>query len=198
MAFPWMGATSLVLCMEMRVIGWNSDFHSYPSWCWSAMVRSRLLSCSHILYQEQLARGCGCFGWWFSGILWQQQKKLGSHVRKVRFTLACTARVNPGSLGGNISSSRLLRGPRKKRTFSGRRVLPLYAEVLVPDPSGKGSVWLCVCQKDKETMRTQHKLKVTRWFDLTIFDYYSQLMWKCSAMMLCPVLGCGKVASFDG
>lgn len=139
MAFPWMGATSLVLSIEMRVIGWNSDFHSYPSWCWSAMVCSRLLSCSSI-YQDaiQLARGCGCVGRWFSGILWQQQKKLGSHVRKIRFTLACTASVNPAFCWVETSPVAYLRGPRKKWTFSGRRVLPLYAEVLVPDPSGKG------------------------------------------------------------
>lgn len=115
MAFPWMGATSLVLCMEMRVIGWNSDIHSYPSWCWSTMVCARLLSCSSI-YQDaiQLARGCGCFGWWFSGILWQQQKKMGSHVRKIRFTLACTARVNPAFCWVETSPVADLRGPRKK------------------------------------------------------------------------------------
>lgn len=107
---------------------------SYPSWCWSAMVCSRLLSCSS-MYQDaiQLARGCGCFGRWFSGILWQQQRK-GQMLGKLRFTLACTASVNSASCWVETSPVADLRGPRKKTTFSGRRVLPLYAEVSVLDP----------------------------------------------------------------
>ena len=160
---------------------------------WFVLVCCLVLAYTRMQYSWREAVGVLGDG---SPAYYDSNKKMGSHVRKTSFTLACTASVNPAFCWVETSPVADLRGPRKK-------LLRPASASIVRRGFGPWPQWQRECpfmflSKDKETMSTKHKSKVTRWFDLTIFDYYSQLMWKCSAMMVYPVLGCGKVASFDG
>ncbi len=110
---------------------------------------------------------------------------MGSHVRKIRFTLAFS-----------IAD---LRGPRKNYLLR-----PASASIVRrgfgpwPQWQREGSVMFLSKRQFKEIGSNTNWKSLHDWMIELNSIYYSQQMCKCGAMMLCPVLTCGKVASFDG